>query len=248
MQERTYAHTYTHTHTHTRTRACTRTRTKAIKHSLLPPYPLHTAPLPCPPCTRPRIRTRTRRGGNRRHAQRTLRCRRVQMHGCKDEQKTRSAGCVLLSPLSDPLAASIPRRRSSRDCWLTVTPPKPLGCPPPADPLPRMPKHNARHTWSGEVCCAGAIREKKAGACERASASVPRHRASVYVRRACVRACILLDAHVCHAWQPMHAGQGQWMDGRMPVAARPLDTLARLETGQDTTRRLGGRRKACTMA
>jgi hypothetical protein len=71
---------------------------------------------------------------------------------------------VLLSPLSNPLAASVPRRRSARDCWLTLSPPASPACPPPADPLPRMPKHNALHTCSGEVCCAGARREQEPGA------------------------------------------------------------------------------------
>jgi hypothetical protein len=35
----------------------------------------------------------------------------------------------LSRPLSDPLAASIPRRRSAHDCWLTVTPPDHLDAP-----------------------------------------------------------------------------------------------------------------------
>jgi hypothetical protein len=36
------------------------------------------------------------------------------------------------------------------------------------------------------------------------------------------------------------------MDGRMPVATRRLDTLANLEVGQLTTRRLAGREKGWT--
>jgi hypothetical protein len=40
----------------------------------------------------------------------------------------------------------------------------------------------------------------------------------------------------------------EWMDGRMPVAARRLDALASLETGQDTTLRLGGRARRWTTA
>jgi hypothetical protein len=46
----------------------------------------------------------------------------------------------------------------------------------------------------------------------------------------------------------MDAGYGAWI-GRVPVAARRLDTLAAvsLETGQDSTRRLAGRVKGWTM-
>ena len=125
-------------------------------------------------------------------------------------------------------------------------PPNHLDAPPPADPLPRMPIHSALRTCSGQVCCAGARREQEAGASERASASVPRHRASVYVLRACM--------HASSSTQTSAFDDSPWTLARVDgwtgasIAARRLDALASLETGQDTTRRLGGRGKRWTVA
>jgi hypothetical protein len=102
-----------------------------------PRYPLRAAPPTCPSCTRPRINehaydARARKRPNAHYAHRS---RRVYMHGCTDEWETRSAGSVLLLPLSDPLTASILRWRSGHDCCFSVTPPGSLRCPYPADPL-----------------------------------------------------------------------------------------------------------------
>jgi hypothetical protein len=134
---------------------------------------------------------------------------------------------VLLSPLSDPLAASIPRRQSARDCWLTVAPPGSLGCPPPADPLPRMPKGNALRTCSVQVCCAGARREQEAGACERASAAVPRHCASVYVLRACIHPSSSTQMSALDGSQCTLARVDGWTDASSGTAtgrtSRPRD-------------------------
>jgi hypothetical protein len=55
--------------------------------------------------------------------------------------------------------------------------------------------------------------------------------------------------HPRRRYLPLMTVNGRWpgrVDGRMPVAAQRLDTLASLETGQDTTRRLGGRGKGGT--
>jgi hypothetical protein len=77
--------------------------------------------------------------------------------------------CILLSPLSDPLPASIPRRRSAHDCWLTV----------PKDPpqlTPSLSCRNSMFCTPDQGKCAGRELEesRRRGVCEGASASVRR--------------------------------------------------------------------------
>jgi hypothetical protein len=148
---------------------------------------------------------------------------------------------VLLSPLSDPIEASIPRRRSARDCWLTVAPPASLGCDPPADPS-LVCQSTMLCTPAQGRCAAREPEESR----RRAHASGLAH---LYLDTApqsmrCVRAPIHHPPrrHLSYARCP------GWKDGRMPVAARRLDALASLESGQDTTRRLAGRAKRWTTA
>jgi hypothetical protein len=64
----------------------------------------------------------------------------------------------------------------------------------------------------------------------------------------CMQACMHHPRRRYLPWMAVNGRRPGWMDGWMPVAARRLDALASLETGQDTTRRLGGRRKRWTMA
>jgi hypothetical protein len=82
-----------------------------------------------------------------------------------------------------------------------------------------MPKHNALHNCSGQVCCAGARREQEAGACERASASVPRHCDSVYALRACIHPSSSTQTSAFDGSQWTLARVGGWTDASSGTAA-----------------------------
>ena len=111
-RRRTKAHDHTSAYTHACMPNISGDDTVCFSHTLFTPHLSLALP------ANARIHAHAyARARNPPHAQRTRRWRHAsaQMRGCTDEQETRSAGCVLLSPLSDPLAASNSRRRSAHD-------------------------------------------------------------------------------------------------------------------------------------